>query len=362
MIRRKQLSQVTSPVECAEKAENTSTQAIVFGLQDGGTCFTGDSVSSAISLSSVSNCPRLGGSYTNQVFVRKYCFPGWTPVSSYTGNVLTLGCRKCRSGYYCLGDHTEIPCPMDFSTNNSVGYSKYVKCDTDGGYSTIGLTGQSNCTAIPVGYYWNTINYTLEYSGTNETTQHWVGGGYNKNTCRCRNDATGRYVGDLCDIPMCVDFQPYVSLGTLLFNSDSILLQVYKSDISNTLRHLYNLLSVTIDVNGDGIIAKEEMLRYLKSRSISSTGMEKFPLWFAPDKTEFDIYPVEDLYKEAQSLYWMSPKKKFDASGLTYISNLTSTFPNPLWDDLKCDAYDVSRPSHKDVVTSWNFTERSGIT
>ena len=114
----------SNPVECALKAEYDYTQAIVFGLQAGGECRTGDSVSSAVSLSLVSNCPLLGSASANQVFVRKYCFPVWTTVSTYNGNVMTYACRKCLKGYYCPGDNTEIPCAMDHSTIGREGSSE----------------------------------------------------------------------------------------------------------------------------------------------------------------------------------------------------------------------------------------------
>jgi hypothetical protein len=344
----------SNPTDCALVAEDEN--AIIFGLQYGGYCFTGDSISSAISLSSVSNCPLLGSSWANQVFVRKYCFPGSTPVSSYTGNVLTFACRKCLKGHYCPGDNTEVACAMDYSQDKE-GASECTACDTANGFSTIGLTGQSECKSIPVGYYLINNNTTLKYCGTNNKTQHWIGGGYNKKTCRCAPDWTG----DQCAIPTCPEELPSFSLGTLLFNSDSTLLQARNLDIFNTLRYLYNLLSVSIDVTGDGIITKEEMLKYLYSRSIYSIGMETFPLWYAPDKTPRSIYGVMDMYNEAHGLYQTSPKKKFDGSGLTFISNLASTFPNASWDNSKCNTYDVSRPNHKFVQTSWNFTKGSGI-
>eukprot|EP01036_Dinobryon_divergens_P035680 gene35680-46280_t len=117
-----------SPADCASKAENT--ESIVFGLQNGGECRTGNSVSSAISLSPVRNCPLLGSSLANQVFVRKYCFPGSTTVSSYTGNVLTFACRVCLKGFYCPGDNTEVPCAMDYSTQDMEGASECTACDT----------------------------------------------------------------------------------------------------------------------------------------------------------------------------------------------------------------------------------------
>jgi hypothetical protein len=118
---------------------------------------------------------------------------------------------------------------------------------------------------------------------------------------------------------------------------------------------------VSIDVTGDGIITTEEMLKYLYSRSIYSIGMETFPLWYAPDKTPRRIYGVMEMYNEAYELYQTSPKHKFDGSGLTFISNLVSTFPNASWDNSKCNTYDVSLPNHKFVETSWNFTKGSGI-
>jgi len=349
-------SSSSTPAQCAYNAEKENTKAIVFGLRN-GECWTGNSVSSAISLSFVSNCPSTGSALANQVFVRKYCFPGWTTVSSYTGDVKTFACRQCATGHYCPGNNTEVPCLMDYSTEGNEGYSVCTKCDTSNGYSTIGLTGQSECTPIPNGYYYILGNTKTSYCGTNNKTQHWIGGGYNRSTCRCAQD----WSGTLCEIPSCPAYLPLVSLGSLLFNSDRTLLEAPKLDILNTLRYLFNLLSVSIDVNGDGIISTDEMLNYLQSRSIYSTSMESFPLWYGPDGTSHSIYDVADMYNEAKSLYQKSPKYKFDGSGLTFISNLTSTFPKPSWNDSMCETYDVSRPNHKFVRTSWNFIKGYAI-
>lgn len=347
-------SGVSSPTQCAVKADSENTQAIVFGLQNGVDCWTGDSVSSAISLSSVSNCPLLGSNLANQVYVRKYCFPGWTTVSSYTGNVLTLACRQCSKGHYCPGDNTENPCAMDYSTEGNMGYPECIECDTANGYSTVGLTGQSQCVHIPNGYYYIFGDTKFIYCGTNPDNQHWIGGGYDKKSCRC----APHWTGDVCDLPTCPDQLPSVSLGTLLFNSDSTLIQAPNlRDTANSLRYLHNLLSVTIDVNGDGVLSTSEMLNYLKTRSVSAIGMLNMPLWYDPEGISHSIYSVQDLYTEATLFYQISPKHKFDGSGLTIIQNLTSTYPSASWDNSKCETYDFSRPNHKYVETSWNFTK-----
>jgi len=67
------------------------------------------------------------------------------------------------------------------------------------------------------------------------------------------------------------------------------------------------------------------------------------------------------MFKEACSHYTNSMKHKFDGSGLSFISNLRSTFPNATWSDSRCKAYDVSQPTHQYVRTTWNFTSGARI-
>ena len=349
----------TDPTTCAGHAE--ASQDVIFGLENGGVCRSGNSLSSAISLEHIIGCPITGSAAANQVFVRKYCFPGSTTVSSYTGNILTFGCRTCNAGYFCPGNNTEIPCPIDYSTNGYNGFDACSPCDTANGYSTIGRVGQSSCVPIREGYFIR--NNTLFYCGTNNRTQHYIGGGYKRSTCRC---ATG-YTGDHCDIPSCNNLllsgvTAYgASLGSLLLNADSTLIQASSAfqspnfDLLSVETYLLNLLSVDININGNGQITVAEMLTYLKSRSIYTEGMEVLPLWCSRTVCHPTLYPVKKFFSEAIQYFLSTPKHKFDGSGLAFVVNLTSTFPSPAWSVGQCKRYDSSwRGEH--VQTSWNFT------
>jgi len=351
----------SNPLDCAERSEGLDQ--LLFGIQLGSSgidCYTGSSISLATSLGSVSNCSVNGGSFSNQIFVRKFCYPGWTTSSSFTGSILTMSCRPCSAGYYCPGNNTELPCSIDFSTNNDTQQSECVRCDD--GYSTIGRSGSAGCFYIPPGYY--VRNGTFAFCGTNNLTQFYIGGGYSNKTCRCRSG----YVGDDCDIPVCADDLSALggSLGTLLFNSDSVLNRASNTfpsgtvDITSTSSYLLRLLSIDIDVNGDGQMTAEEMLVYLNSRSILSTGMDVLPLWCtSTSKCHLKMYPVNNLYREALNNFLTSQKHKFDGSGVQFIGNLSSTFPDPSWSDTMCRQHDSSITGSQTVQTTWKFTNTS---
>ena len=286
------------------------------------------------------------------------------------GSTSAADCRDCLAGYFCPGDGTERPCGIDQSTDGYTGFNRCRPCNTAAGYSTIGLLGQASCVHIPEGYYY--VNGTrLQYCGTNNRTQHWIGGGYDKTTCRCD---TG-YTGDHCEFPVCESLLSFqASLGTLLMNSDSTLIQASKGFLTasplaqaNTEAYLNHLLSVDIDINGDGQISNEEMLRYLQSRSIYSVGMQNLSVWCSPaiapspSKCHRYLYPVNSIFTESIHNFLTSSKHKFDGSGVAFITNLTSTFPSPSWNDEMCRAYDSTYgPDYKHVRTTWNFTHLYG--
>jgi hypothetical protein len=228
------------------------------------------------------------------------------------------------------------------------------------------LTGAAYCVPIKDGYYINSAHEEV-FCGTNASTQHYIGGGYSNKTCRCGEG----YVGDSCDIPVCLNNTRSVggSLGTLLFYGDSTLNQASKDmtsgliDIAALEAYLFHLLSVNIDVAGDGTITFQEMLNYLDSRSIYTQGIENLPLWCsAPSSCQYSEYPVVTLFEEALNLFMTSPKHKFDGSGSELVVDLASTFPTPLWNDSICRRYDSSYRGYAHVETSWKFTQISGYT
>jgi hypothetical protein len=128
--------------------------------------------------------------------------------------------------------------------------------------------------------------------------------------------------------------------------------------------YLFHLLSIDIDVNGDGTITYQEMLSYLESRSIYTEGMENaLPLWCSsPSSCQYSGYSVASLFEEALNFFITSTMHKFDGSGSELIENLSSTFPSPAWNDSTCRKYDSSYTGSAHVYTSWNFTQVSGYT
>jgi hypothetical protein len=159
------------------------------------------------------------------------------------------------------------------------------------------------------------------------------------------------------------------SLGTLLFYADSTLNQASKDitagviDMAALETYLYHLLSVDIDVTGDGTITFQEMIYYLDSRSIYTAGIENLPLWCSsPSSCHYSGYPVTSLFDEALAFFETSLKHKFDGSGSELIVDLSSTFPDPSWNDSTCRRYDSSYPGYSYVETSWKFNKLSGYT
>jgi len=106
-------------------------QYYIFAV-DGGTPKRGDRIPLTISFNAT--CQESGGIFVNEtsgeVFFRA---PGMTG-SEYPRNSTTKPkCRRCRTGYYCVGDGTEEKCGMTSPTEFSFG-------------------GATNCSACPEGW------------------------------------------------------------------------------------------------------------------------------------------------------------------------------------------------------------------
>ena len=61
-----QMQNISNPQECQELA--ISKNAALYGVQDGGQCFIGNDINQAIKYGQTSNCPTMGGAWTNQLY------------------------------------------------------------------------------------------------------------------------------------------------------------------------------------------------------------------------------------------------------------------------------------------------------
>lgn len=135
------------------------------------------------------------------------------------------------------------------------------------------------------------------------------------------------YTGSNCEFSECSKLLPGASLGSILFQADTKLRQ-FSSNASaystvNVNAYLYNLLHVSVDVNGDGNITKTEMLAALNNRLIYSTGMMLLPLWCRSAEVGADCYgnfggdmvPVSNIYTDA--IVNFNTSGTFDGSGKT---------------------------------------------
>ncbi len=85
--------------------------------------------------------------------------------------------------------------------------------------------------------------------------------------------------------------------------------------------YLYNLLHVSVDVNGDGNITIAEMLTSLRNRLIFSPGMTQLPLWcssahlgaYCYSELGGNLVEVGSMFRDALSNF--NTTGTFDGSG-----------------------------------------------
>ena len=70
-----------------------------------------------------------------------------------------------------------------------------------------------------------------------------------------------------------------------------------------------------------------------------------------------DEIEVSVLYEQAKTNFLTGLKHKLDGSGISIMSDLTSTFPDPSWSNSKCQSYDKSWHSstYSPLQTRWTF-------
>ena len=231
----------------------------------------------------------------------------------------------------------------------------------------------SSCLSCPTGYYSvgdqsGTVRCTWCGNGAYISNSHWIGGGTSKSQCLC---ATG-YTGNNCEIQGCKNVLLGGSLVSILFTADQQLRQYTASYASMSVdqlisakNYLTNLLSVLVDVNGDGAIARNEMTTALRFRSIQSPNMSSLNLWCKKASADDCYYktpnliPVSNIIQDAWTNFNKNNSKHtFDGSGISFVNSMSSTFPNASWSDDQCKVYDsVQNPlTYQHVKTAWQLT------
>ena len=220
----------------------------------------------------------------------------------------------------------------------------------------VGQYGSFACIPCPEGYY-SYSDFSPDYctwcgDTANEgiapnPDYHWISGPL-RNQCACDPD----WSGDNCEIHKCSLTLPGGSLGSLLLNADLQLTQ-YSSgfngtsdQITNALRYLSNLLRVGVDINGDGIITKPEMIFALKYRSVGTSNIGALSVWCPVARVGVicfeDSVEVSTMYNQSVQSFLYTSTHTFDGSGNPVVANLSSTYPEPWWDANQCRKYDSS--------------------
>ena len=246
-------------------------------------------------------------------------------------------------------------CPIGTYSLNSSFSSSCSSCPS--GYFTTS-TGSSKCTAC---------GSNSNYFPTKPLPSNYHSVSYNgiSSTCSC---APG-FMGSNCEVKDCAHLLPLGSSVSILFNaitgfdtlssllSSSPLNQDY---INDGKRYLSSFLTNQVDINGDNIIEKSEVLNALFFRSVTANGLQNMTVWNCGhyvDGCNANMINRTRLYNEALHCFLHSSKHKFDCSGVSMISSLNSSFPNS--NNLSiCESYDQSwRPvTYTHPLTKWTYT------
>ena len=305
------------------------------------------------------------------------------PHGTYGNRTGLVSCTTCPLGKFSYpGTASCIPCAANYFTTTSGGPDICQACPA-GKYSNSGAT---SCKFCPSGYYsaggsdcqWCGAQY--DHSLKFNKTYHWTGGP-TKQQCHCE---PGYTMSSNCVVKECGNtFDiPALSLGSFLLNSD-MQLRIFSSSLGNiaglpsslvsqnqhdqlngAYDYLYKLISVGLDINGDGNITRLEMESALSVRSVSIANVEKFPVWCKSPVAGSLCYQlaveVKQMYNDAFNNFKNSSGHYFDGSGVPAIVNLVSTYPTPAWSAATCQSYDqsASPDTFKPVNTSWTFQSR----
>jgi hypothetical protein len=279
----------------------------------------------------------------------------------------------CSAGCWGTGTKNELSscpnlCPPGtFSTG---GAGECTKCPLGTASTSIGATSADVCERCEIGSYSSAPGSsecsTCSPTGCTEAEGcHWTSDSANFSSCAC----TGDWVGSDCEVLPCKSVLGGFSLVGLVFQADPQIRR-YSSTFNSTeeqpkdaLKYLQNLAKVQIDVNGDGVMTREEVLNTLFYRSVRSANISKsLPLWCRnADVANSDCVGEDmltaDLIDQAYDNFMRSEEHTFDGSGIFSISNMQSTYPNPDWSDEDCISHDsFQTPVDYDrVTTKWEM-------
>ena len=283
------------------------------------------------------------------------------------------GCTKCArgtfSGYFVSSACT--PCPAGKFASN-LGSRE---CTTADPAYYASESGRSTQAACPSGKYSSSgasVCTPCDPNGNTGAAYHWLGEGLISD-CRCE----GGYVGANCNIEGCNTHLPGVSLGLFVLAADKQLRRFSQDydgseDSINTARsYLKMFLYERVDLSGDGVITREEMLLSLSYQGIFTAPLvTTVPSIWCPQPPTMassppvacfaDSVPVATLLADALTNYGNSYNDHtFDGSGSPYIKSMVSTFPDPSYSANMCKQYDhsqvVAPGTSQALVTSWSY-------
>jgi hypothetical protein len=284
-------------------------------------------------------CP-LGTTSSNGIDCTE-CPVGWSN-SKYSNNgYATLGydCYKCPAGYITTSEGNAAceACPAGTYQSTS-GQTFCLPCD-DGRYSTAGSPVCKTCAT-------NISN-----------VDHWSGGGL-LSDCVC----IPGWSGSDCELDKCSDVLR-ISLGSLYLMANRLLRSYselfYEIDRAIARAHLFDLITITLDVDGDQVITRDEFLIALADGSVDSLHMRTadFPAWCrnvldVKSPCSYESIPTEEIFNDAYNNYLNSPSHTFDGSASSFVTSMSATFPSTSWTSAMCRAR-----QDQNAVVQWNFTK-----
>ena len=268
--------------------------------------------------------------------------------STYAG---APSCLQCGGGYYSPSagsTHCSI-CSAGYAA--PAGSSACSQCPA----GTYALQGSSSCTPCPAGYY----SVSAGSSTCSECPAlHFSP--YPGSTSCTACPSNSYYTPPGSSACHCNPIQAPGSLCSLLFQSDVTLVSYSASytnqtDLFGVSQYLYSMLKIEVDINGDGIITRTEIVAALRYRSITSAAIDAIPVWISANYT--DSVPVQILRDDAMMLFANSLQHSFDGSGVNVFETISSTYPNPTWNSNLCYTYDsFLNPSYSKITVSWQYT------
>lgn len=308
-------------------------------------CQTG-TISSVAGSLSCSWCP-LGQEAVDGGTRCRLCAPGWYNDMSYATD---FRCVRVDAGCFSPSAGASNACPQVCGT----GY-----------YSEGGAVGCKHCAASVTPYYGGALPVGRWVGNQVRTSNLNLSPRQYSAHCNC---AAG-FTGWVCDEQSCPARIPGFSLGSMLITADSTLSQYARSfdSMSSDERNIASaffrrMLTVEIDINGDGSISRREMLDALRYRTISVDGVlasdDSFNLWCSHGRAnEGTCYAtsvsVKVMADDGVRNFFESAKHRFDGSGEPLLSAVSATYPNPSMSEKMCKDYDaeISRLENSPVAS-----------